>query len=87
MAIPKTKTMSMPELEELVTDDASPRQRRLAVIDQILNCRDRYTAREWGMVELFYKCGDSQRDIAKIFSCTQATVYYYLERARRKALS
>jgi RNA polymerase sigma factor (sigma-70 family) len=77
----------MTEFEELAADDVSLRQQRLAIIDQILNCRGRYTPREWGMVELFYICGESQREIARIFGCSQPTVAYYLERARKKALS
>jgi DNA-directed RNA polymerase specialized sigma24 family protein len=87
MAIPKTTTTPMSGFEELPANVVSYRRHQLAIIDQILDCRDRYTSREWGIVSLFYKCGESHREIAKIFHCSPGTVSYYLARARDKALS
>lgn len=87
MAIPKTITTPTDELDELTADNVSLRQYRIDLIDKILDCRDRYTDREWGVVSLFYKCGESHRTIANIFHCSAGTVSYYLARARKKALS
>jgi len=77
----------MDDFEDLPASEVAYREQHLAVVDQILDCRDRYTPREWGIVELFYKCGESHRTIAEIFRCSPGTVSYYLARAREKALS
>lgn len=87
MAIPKTRTASTDELDELSADDISLRQYRLDVIDKILDSRDQYTDREWAIVSLFYKCGESKRSIARMLRCSSGTVSYYLERARSRAQS
>jgi DNA-directed RNA polymerase specialized sigma24 family protein len=83
------KTVNAPTelLDELTTGDVSLRDHRLALIDQILRSRDKYTGHEWGMVHLYYKCGLSQDDIAWVFGCCQQTVSRSLMRAREKALS
>jgi len=63
------------------------REDRLALIDQILDSREKLTPLEWGVALLYYKCGVSQREIARIFVCTQGAVASYLRRIRTKALA
>jgi len=87
MAIPKTRTTPMSDFEDLPSSEVAYREEHLAIIDQILDCRDRYTHREWAVVSLFYKCGESKRSIARMLRCSSGTVSYYLERARSRAQS
>jgi DNA-directed RNA polymerase specialized sigma24 family protein len=63
------------------------RDQARAAIDRILDSREKYTPLEWGVALFYYKCGLSQREIARIFVCSQGSVASYLRRIRRKALS
>ena len=42
-------------LEEM--GEVTWRQKKLAAIERILDSREAYTPREWGIVQLYYKCG------------------------------
>jgi len=77
----------MDDFEDTPASEVAYREQHFAIIDRILDCRDRYTEREWAVVSLFYKCGESHRAIARMFNCSPGTVSYYLARAREKALS
>lgn len=69
------------------TADAAVRQKRLAVIGRIFDSRDTYTPREWGIVQLYYKCGLSHREIARIFHVPHSSISRSMRNIRRKALS
>jgi len=62
-------------------------QRGLAVIERILDSRDRYTPREWGIAQLYYKCGLSHREIARIFDVPHSSISRSMRNIRHKALS
>ncbi len=62
------------------------RQRKLAVIDRILASREKYTPREWGIVQLYYKCGLSHSEIARIFKTPRPSITRSMRNIRRKAL-
>jgi len=68
-------------------DDSTFRADQRAIIDRILNCREKFTGHEWGVAHLYYNSGLSEGAIAWIFGCTQQAVSRTLQRARRKALS
>ncbi len=63
------------------------RARKIAVIERILNSREHYTAREWGIVQLYYTCGLSQYEIARIFKVPRTSITRSMRNIRRKALS
>jgi DNA-binding NarL/FixJ family response regulator len=62
------------------------RDRKLAVIDAILDSRDRLTPREWGIVQLYFKCGLSHAEIARIFKTCRPSITRSMRNIRRKAL-
>ena len=62
------------------------RDRKLAVIDRILNSRDVLTPREWGIVQLYFKCGLSHAEIARIFKTHRPSITRSMRNIRRKAL-
>jgi RNA polymerase sigma factor (sigma-70 family) len=63
------------------------RKRKIAVIERFLECREKYTPREWGMLQLYYVCGLTQDEIAGIFQVTRGRISQCLREIRRKALS
>jgi len=69
------------------SDVAAFRAQRLSLIDQMLACREKYTPREWGTIQLYYRNGLPQTEIAWILGCSQQMVSHALQTARRKALS
>jgi DNA-directed RNA polymerase specialized sigma subunit len=77
----------MVDFEETPEKEASFRARRLAIIDQILDSREKLTPREWCIVHLYYKSGLLEKEIAHMFGCTQQAISCSLNAARRKALS
>ncbi len=62
------------------------RDRKLAVIDAILDSRDKLTPREWGIVQLYFKCGLSHAEIARIFKTPRPSITRSMRNIRRKAL-
>ena len=68
------------------TQNVTLRQRKLAVIDRILESRERFTPREWGIVQLYYKCGLSHAEIARIFKTPRPSITRSMRNIRRKAL-
>ena len=62
------------------------RQRKLAVIDTVLDSRDKLTPREWGIVQLYFKCGLSHAEIARIFKTSRPSITRSMRNIRRKAL-
>jgi len=62
------------------------RDRKLAVIDRILDSRDKLTPREWGIVQLYFKCGLSHAEIARIFKTPRPSITRSMRNIRRKAL-
>jgi len=67
--------------------DVTFRQKKLAVIEKILDSRERYTPREWGIVQLYYKCGLSHAEIARIFKTPRPSITRSMTNIRRKALA
>jgi len=62
------------------------RDRKLAVIDRILDSRDKLTPREWGIVQLYFRCGLSHAEIARIFKTPRPSITRSMRNIRRKAL-
>lgn len=62
------------------------RERKLAVIDRIMDSRDKLTPREWGIVQLYYKCGLSHAEIARIFKTCRPSITRSMRNIRRKVL-
>ena len=62
------------------------RQKKLAVVEKILDSRERYTPREWGIVQLYYKCGLSHAEIARIFKTPRPSITRSMRNIRRKAI-
>jgi DNA-binding NarL/FixJ family response regulator len=62
------------------------RERKLAVIDRILESRERLTPREWGIVQLYYKCGLSHAEIARIFKTQRPSITRSMRNIRKKVL-
>ncbi len=63
------------------------RQKKIAVIERIIDCREAYTPREWGIVQLYFKCGLSHAEIARIFRVPRPSITRSMRNIRRKALS
>ncbi len=66
-------------------ENVTLRQRKLAVIDRILESREKLTPREWGIVQLYYKCGLSHAEIARIFKTPRPSITRSMRNIRRKA--
>ena len=66
--------------------DVTFRERKLAVIDRIMDSRDKLTPREWGIVQLYYKCGLSHAEIARIFKTCRPSITRSMRNIRRKVL-
>lgn len=62
------------------------RDRKLVVIDTVLDSRDKLTPREWGIVQLYFKCGLSHAEIARIFKTPRPSITRSMRNIRRKAL-
>jgi len=62
------------------------RERKIAAIDTILDSRDKLTPREWGIVQLYFKCGLSHAEIARIFKTPRPSITRSMRNIRRKAL-
>lgn len=60
--------------------DLGPKQR---LIDCILGYRRLIGHRRWGMVQLYYRAGLSQQEIADIFGINRQMVTYELQQAFR----
>lgn len=63
------------------------RERKLAVIDRMFDSREKYTPREWGILQLYFKCGLSHGEIARIFKVSRPSITRSMKNIRRKALS
>jgi len=63
------------------------RQKKIAVMERILISRDAYTPREWGIVQLYFKCGLSHAEIARIFRVPRPSITRSMRNIRRKTLS
>jgi DNA-binding NarL/FixJ family response regulator len=68
-------------------ENVTLRERKLAVIDRILDSRDRFTPREWGIVQLYFRCGLSHAEIARIFKTPRPSITRSMRNIRRKALA
>ena len=66
--------------------DVTYRQKKIAVIERILDSRDAYTPREWGIVQLYFKCGLSHAEIARIFKVPRPSITRSMRNIRKKAL-
>lgn len=63
------------------------RMRKIAVVEKILDSQEKYTPREWGIAQLYYKCGLTHADIARIFQASRPSITRSMRNIRRKALS
>jgi len=73
------------EIDEMA--NVTFRQRKLAVIERILDSREKYTPREWGIVQLYYNCGLSHGEIARIFKTPRPSISRSMRNIRKKARS
>lgn len=60
-------------------------QMKMAFIDRILDSREKYTPREWGIVQLYYRCGLSHAEIARIFKVPRPSITRSMRNIRTKA--
>ena len=67
-------------------ENVTLRERRLAVIDRVLESREKLTPREWGIVQLYFKCGLSHAEIARIFRTPRPSITRSMRNIRRKVL-
>jgi len=51
----------------------------------IIAAKARYTPREWGVVQFYYTCGLSHKEIARIFGVARPTITEAMAAIRRKA--
>ena len=68
------------------TQNVTFRKRKLAVIETIFDSREKLTAREWGIVHLYFRCGLSHAEIARIFRTCRPSITRSMGNIRRKAL-
>ena len=62
-------------------------ERKAAVADKLLDSRERFGPRQWGMVLLRHKSHMSVAEIARIFHCEERQVSAMLRHAIRRALA
>jgi DNA-binding NarL/FixJ family response regulator len=63
------------------------RERKIAIVEKIFAARGSYTPFEWGIAQLYYRCGLSHQEISRIFHVERSTVSHAMRNVRRKAAS
>ena len=62
-------------------------EKKMALIANILKSRELLTPREYGIMQLYYKCGLSHDEIAHIFKTERSTISHSMRNIRRKIRS